>query len=193
MLDAHYEHINNLVQEIKSGNEGSVYDLLSFYQPLIKVSIRRCLSREPLLKPYQEDVESEITFILLDLVKSYNPDLSYSYYLSTRIDYAILARCRKCLLGQNNTGGGLESVNFSDMPIAWEPISPVDPFGRLEMIETIHEAMKTLNQKEREAIHLHFFQDLNQEESAKELDISQTTFSRRLNSALKKLKPLISN
>jgi RNA polymerase sigma factor (sigma-70 family) len=57
----------------------------------------------------------------------------------------------------------------------------------------IDEAMQELNEKQREAIDLYFFQELTQEEAAERLGIQQAAFSKRLDRALDKLRAILSD
>jgi RNA polymerase sigma factor (sigma-70 family) len=51
--------------------------------------------------------------------------------------------------------------------------------------------MSQLNEKQREAVELYFFQELTQEEAAFKLGIQQAAFSKRLDRALDKLRSIL--
>jgi len=55
----------------------------------------------------------------------------------------------------------------------------------------LKDAMLKLNDKQREAIDLYFFQEYTQEEAADLLNITQASFSRRIDRALESLKKLL--
>lgn len=192
VLDTHYQHINSLVAEAKSGNGDALAGLHTFYQPLIKASVKRCVSREPRLTHHREDLDGEIYGILSDLVRLYDPKLSYfSYYLSTRLDHAIMSRARKVFLRQNSAGHGIEEISFSDMSESWEPEGQSDPFGRMENDQAIHEALGHLKPGQRDAVQAYFFDDYTQAEAAGLLGITQASFCKRLQRALTRLKELL--
>ena len=66
-----------------------------------------------------------------------------------------------------------------------------DPFNRIDDIIVIESALKQLNDKQREAIQLYFFENMEQNEAAKELNITQSSFSKRLQRALVNLKEIL--
>jgi RNA polymerase sigma factor (sigma-70 family) len=55
----------------------------------------------------------------------------------------------------------------------------------------IRDAMFKLKDKQKEAIELYFFEEYTQEEAAHLLNITQASFSRRLERALESLKKLL--
>jgi len=92
MIDEHYIYINELVKKIKEDESSALFELFSFYKPLIFSAISRCLAKDKNLISYKEDLVHESIFVLQKLSKNYDPALSYfSYYLSTRIDHALLS------------------------------------------------------------------------------------------------------
>lgn len=180
MIDEHYVYINTLVDNIKAGESKYLHELFSFYKPLILSAIRRCCNKEKELYKHREDLNNESIFVLKMLVERYDKELSYfSYYLSTRIDHALLAHFKSFFLSK------FETKDFDDIP------NCVDPFDKLLNEIAIDSAMEKLNEKQREAVELYFFQELSQEEAAKELGITQASFSKRLDRALKSLREII--
>jgi RNA polymerase sigma factor (sigma-70 family) len=182
MIDEHYIYINELVKKIKEDESSALFELFSFYKPLIFSAISRCLAKDKNLISYKEDLVHESIFVLQKLSKNYDPALSYfSYYLSTRIDHALLSHFK----------------NVFDVKA--EPTEHIvihtyfDPFNRVNNEIVIDEAMQELNEKQREAIDLYFFQELTQEEAAERLGIQQAAFSKRLDRALDKLRAILSD
>jgi RNA polymerase sigma factor (sigma-70 family) len=175
-MNDNYEIINNLVNKAKKDDSKALFDLLDFYKPLIKASLSRCLSKERNLIPYKEDLQSEVIFVFKKIVESYDPDLSYfSYFLKTRLDFALLNHGRNVFLKSN------ENVDFT------EDITD-DPFNYLSENIDLKNGIDKLSEELRDVINCYFFEGMNQEESALKLNISQPTFSRRLNKALGLLK-----
>ncbi len=76
-----------------------------------------------------------------------------------------------------------ECTNFADF---------YDPFERIHDAIVIEEAISKLNTKQQEAVRLYFFEEMGQDEAAKELGITQASFSKRLARALDKLKEHLS-
>jgi RNA polymerase sigma factor (sigma-70 family) len=192
-VESHYKTINDLVIRVREGDGAALAELRQFYLPLLIAALRRCVTREPRIANFRDDIEGELLLILRDIVHQYDPALSYfSYYLSTRIDYAIMARARK-LLHQNSSGQGIEEIKFSEMPSSWEPVDQEDPFGRIEQELAVQAAIDQLSNAHREVIELYFFQDMTQETAAAQLGITQASFSRRMGRALAQLKKLLSD
>ena len=66
-----------------------------------------------------------------------------------------------------------------------------DPFNRLETKIVLDDAIDLLNEKQKEAIHLYFFENLDQNKAAERLGIKQAAFSKRLTRALENLKMIL--
>jgi len=208
MLDEHYKYINDLVSKIQSTPHAAysladdnielnlaLGELVSFYQPLIQASVRRCMSRECKLRNHAEDMQSEAVLVMLELVKQYDPTLSYfSYFVSTRIDQALLSRAKKLWLANNGT---IDEVPFSAMPRYWQEEAEnhcgqqSDPFGDIERRNVIQGAIAQLKDSHRDAIELYFFQEMTQEQAALYLGINQTSFCKRLQRAITSLRNLL--
>jgi RNA polymerase sigma factor (sigma-70 family) len=117
----------------------------------------------------------------MKLVELYEPDLSYfSYYLTTRIDRAII-NLIKCKFTH------LEEIDESSI----KELKSEDPFNKILDKILISQALETLNEKQKEAVTLYFFEEMNQNEAALYLGITQASFSRRLDRALQKLKEFL--
>ncbi len=180
MIDEHYIYINSLVDKIKSGENDSLHELFSFYKPLILSAIRRCCNKEKALYSHRDDLNNESIFVLKMLVEKYDNELSYfSYYLSTRIDHALLAHFKSIFLSK------FEERDFEDVH------SSYDPFDKILNEIMIGNALEKLNEKQREAVELYFFEELSQEEAARKIGITQASFSKRLDRALTTLKGII--
>lgn len=184
-----YEYINQLVTRVKAGDLGASEELCEFYQPLIRGAVTRLTRKYRQLIPYEEDLKADSYLLLIELVRGYDPDLSvFSYYLSTRVDYALLTHARRVYLDSSAGGRRTSEVSYEEMPDEWEPHATDDPFGKLIEMQALTEAIDMLNSKQREAVRLYFFEGLNQEESARACGISQSAFSKRLARALDSLK-----
>lgn len=180
MIDEHYVYINTLVDNIKAGENKYLHELFSFYKPLILSAIRRCCNKEKALYSHRDDLNNESLFVLKMLVERYDKDLSYfSYYLSTRIDHALLAHFKSIFLSK------FEERDFEDVH------SSYDPFDKILNEIMIGNALEKLNEKQREAVELYFFEELSQEEAARKIGITQASFSKRLDRALTTLKGII--
>ena len=84
----------------------------------------------------------------------------------------------------------LESNEIADLCDNQEDID-VDPFNRLETKIVLDDAIDMLNEKQKEAIKLYFFDNLDQKEAAERLGIRQAAFSKRLTRALENLKTIL--
>ena len=176
-----YQHIDELVIEAKNKNTSALKELFDFYKPLILSSIKRCITKEPKFADYKEDMFQESFFVLEKLVNDYDPDLTYfSYYISTRIDITLFRKCSH-LIEAN------EVVEFVEVH---EKID-TDFFNKLETKIVLDEAIDMLNEKQKEAINLYFFEDLDQAKAAERLGIKQAAFSKRLSRALENLKMIL--
>lgn len=182
MIDEHYIYINKLVDKIKAGENKYIHELFSFYKPLILSAIRRCCNKEKDLYKHREDLNNESLFVLKILVEKYNKELSYfSYYLSTRIDHALLAHFKGFFLSK------FETQEEIDVPCY------VDPFDKILNEIMISNALEKLNEKQREAVQLYFFEEMSQEDAARKIGITQASFSKRLDRALTTLRGIIEN
>ena len=81
-------------------------------------------------------------------------------------------------------------------PDKWEKYLKVstfrDPFERwCSSMNCKQHNVKKLNEKQREAIELYFFDGLDQEEASLKLNITQSSFSKRLQRGLSKMKELL--
>ena len=180
MIDEHYVYINSLVDNIKAGQNKHLHELFAFYKPLILSAIRRCCNKEKALYSHRDDLNNESLFVLKMLVEKYDKDLSYfSYYLSTRIDHALLAHFKATFLPK------IETRDYNEVHHSY------DPFDKIINEIVIGEALEKLNEKQKEAITFYFFEELTQEESALKAGITQASFSKRLDRALKTLKGII--
>jgi RNA polymerase sigma factor (sigma-70 family) len=66
-----------------------------------------------------------------------------------------------------------------------------DPFNKLETKIVLDDAIDMLNEKQKEAIQLYFFENLDQNKAAEILGIKQAAFSKRLARALENLKAIL--
>ena len=102
-----------------------------------------------------------------------------TYYLSTRIDHALLAHFKATFLPK------IETRDYNEVHHSY------DPFDKIINEIVIGEALEKLNEKQKEAITFYFFEELTQEEAALKSGITQASFSKRLDRALKTLKGII--
>lgn len=176
-----YTYINELVVKAKHNDGEALGELYEFYKPLFLCSIQRCLSKENRLIPYKEDIKSECYLVLKKLVDQYDSRLTYfSYFLSTRIDINLFrVSVEKFLDGNSESSENIqESASY-------------DPFNRVEITVSLNAALKKLNDKQQEAIKLYFFEQMEQDEAAEYLGITQGSFSKRLQRALVNLKEIL--
>lgn len=185
----HYGAINDLVAKAQQGEGEALVALADFYQPLVRASVKRVLGRDRRLVSRREDVFSDTLIVLSELVKRFDPELSYfSYYLSTRLDKALLSYCRHTYFGGPSNP---EEIVFSDLPDTWEPEDQDDPFNRIAEAYALRLAVDKLPDKQHEAIDLSFYQGLNQAEASVVLGISQGAYSKRLSRALIALRKIM--
>ena len=182
-----YEDIEKIIEQIKDNNLESLESLYEFYLPLIKNTVRKIIEINPKLTAYRDDLMSEPKLAILDLIKKYNPKLCYfSYFLSQHLFYVLLNRCKKNIYKIN-----VKEIAFDDMPIGWEPLDNSDPFGKIEVKNVLNYAINQLSVKQKEAIYWYFFQNKTQEEASAILNISQTSFSKRIKRSLEKIKNIL--
>ena len=115
------------------------------------------------------------------LVNDYDPDLTYfSYFISTRIDINLFRKCQHLI----------ESNEIIEICEKYEAVDN-DPFNTLETKIVLDDAIDMLNEKQKEAIQLYFFENLDQNKAAEILGIKQAAFSKRLARALENLKAIL--
>lgn len=176
-----YSQINKLVSLYKQGDKDTIFDLYEFYRPLLSASVKRCLSKDKKLISYKEDIVEDSFFVFQKLLDQYDESLSYfSYYLSTRIDINLFRYI---------------SDKYKPLESLEDHVSArhqnYDPFNSIDNAISIESAMTSLNAKQKEAIELYFFDGMEQSEAAKFLGITQSSFSKRLQRALLKLKEVL--
>jgi len=181
VYDDRYVYINELVAKVKQNDGEALGELYEFYKPLFLCSMQRCLNKEPRLIPFREDIKSECFLVLKKLVDQYDSRLTYfSYFLSTRLDINLLRTSVDKFLD-----GDSESSEFIQESASY------DPFNKVEIAISLNAAMEKLNPKQKEAINLYFFEQMEQEEAAEKLGITQGSFSKRLQRALISLREIL--
>lgn len=189
-MSSHFDLINNLVKNAQEGCNESLDELIEFYQPLIKASIRKCIYLEPHLVSHKEDVAAMANLEFIKLVKNYDIDRSFfSYYISNRLFQNLARSCKELTI--NTKDNEIETL-FSDMPFLWDP-ETTDPFGTLELRLIIMQALNQLKPTHKKCIEMIFFDQLNQEQASKKMNITQSAFSKRLNRAILNLKNILVN
>lgn len=176
-----YSDINDLVSKCQNGDNEALFKLFEYYKPLILASVSRCISKEPKLRSYRDDIFRESIFVLKKLIDQYDSSLAYfSYFLSTRIDINLFRH--------------VSSFAEVTVPINEDLFSEYeneDPFNKIDNVIALHWALDQLNEKQREAVELYFFKQLDQDEASELLGINQSAFSKRLSRALERLKELL--
>lgn len=180
-VNDNYLHINTLVGKCKNEDNEALFELFEFYKPLILSSVKRCINKEPKLSRHREDIFRESIFVLKKLIDQYDPSLTYfSYFLSTRIDINLF----RFVADKYQTFSYLNEETC-------ESEEYHDPFNQINNMISVHAALDKLNDKQREAIELYFFDGLDQEEASLKLNITQSSFSKRLQRGLSKMKELL--
>ena len=180
-MQDNYEQINKLVEACKNNDSEALFQLYEFYKPLLLSSVSRCIYKNPKLSRHRDDIFRESVFVLQKLVEQYDSTLTYfSYFLSTRIDINLF----RYVTDKYQT----EEYFIEDYCIQEDSY---DPFNKINSAISIHAALEKLNEKQREAIELYFFDGLDQEEAAIKLNITQSSFSKRLQRGLSNMKELL--
>ena len=181
VVSNNYQQINELVSAYKKGEKEAIFDLYEFYRPLLNASVQRCLIKDKKLVPYKEDIVEDCFFVFEKLLEQYDETLTYfSYFISTRIDINLFRYI-------SDKYKPLESIEDGQISNKYF----YDPFNTLDNVISIQSALEKLNTKQREAIDLYFFQGMEQIEAAIFLNITQSSFSKRLQRALLKLKEIL--
>ncbi len=189
MKTRHYEYIDELVARAKNGDDNALLLIIDFYQPLLRTSIKYCVSRYPSATCYIEDIEADLYLIMRELVRQYDAELSFfSYFLSTRIDFVLQTHVRKSYLDSSVGGRRPKEIFIEDMPENWKPLVVQDPVGKRIASADLSSALLKLEDKHRTAVQLYFFEGMNQEQAAGHLSITQSSFSKRLNRAIAQLR-----
>lgn len=180
-MSDNYKKINELIAQYKNGDIDVIFDLYEFYRPLLTASVKRCLIKDKKLATHKEDIVEDCFFVFEKLLNQYDESLSYfSYYLSTRIDINLFRYV-------TDKYKPLESLD--DNIVA--KFQNYDPFNTIDNVISIQSALVKLNIKQREAVELYFFDGMEQSEAAEFLGITQSSFSKRLQRALLKLKEIL--
>ena len=176
-----YAQIHKLVLSHKNGDKEAIFDLYEYYRPLLLASVKRCLLKDKNLIPYKEDIVEDCFFVFEKLIDQYDEKLTYlSYFLSTRIDINLFRYA-------SEKYKPLQSIEDDQISNKYF----YDPFNTIDNVISLQSALEKLNEKQKEAIELYFFQGMEQIEAAQFLNITQSSFSKRLQRALAKLKEIL--
>jgi RNA polymerase sigma factor (sigma-70 family) len=176
-----YEKINKLIHSYKNGDQEVIFDLYEYYRPLLLASVKRCLIKDKKLIPYKEDIVEDCFLVFEKLLEQYDENLTYfSYFLSTRIDINLF----RYVSDKYKPIEFIEDDHISNNCF-------YDPFNTIDNIISIQSALEKLNSKQKEAIDLYFFQGMEQIEASMYLNITQSSFSKRLQRGLAKLKEIL--
>ena len=180
-MSNNYQQINKLISTYKNGDKEAIFDLYEFYRPLLNASVQRCLIKDKNLVPYKEDIVEDCFFVFEKLLDQYDETLTYfSYFISTRIDINLFRYV-------SDKYKPLELIENDQVSNKYF----YDPFNTIDNVISIQSALDKLNPKQKEAVDLYFFQGMEQIEAASFLNITQSSFSKRLNRALVNLKEIL--
>ena len=177
MFQNDYIHIDSLVNKVKDNNTDALWELFDFYQPIIRSCVSKVNKKYKTIQ--KEDLISECAFILKDLCNKYDQDKSYfSYYFNTRLQPYLIAKIKSKYLEKNTV------ISLSTI----EEYEHLDQIEILEESTILDEAIKGLPDNLKQIIDLFYFKNLTQSECAVILNISQPAFSKKLKTALAKIK-----
>lgn len=184
MFESNYKYINDLVDKVKAGDMAALYHICDYYQPLIKASIARVIRKDSRFTSYKEDLYTEVFLIFKYFCEQFDSNLSYfSYFVSTRIDAYLINKVKQlCGVSDKVTLQTLDEIHSES------PSSIYDPFNKFYDNKIIETCVNELPQDLQIVIDYYYYQNLNQQQCAELLDMSQPTFCRRLKKALKILK-----
>lgn len=189
MKSSHYQYIDDLVARVQARDEEALSELIGFYRPMLRTAVKYCVNRYPALAPYEEDIWSDLFLIVRELVHKYDRQQSFfSWYLSTRLEFALQTHARQTYLDSGCGGRRVKEVSLDEMPSEWEPCVGEDPIGRMLDAADLSYAMSKLSDGQRAVINLYFFEGLTQTQAAEALKIKQPAFSKRLTKALATLR-----
>jgi len=191
MSDNHFDLIDNLVSRAQNSDENAMEELLEFYKPIIKASVRKCIYSDQNLIKFKDDLNSMANLEFIKLVNSYDVSRSFfSYYISNRL-FPNLYKSAKELSYKNEFDQTYE-ILFSEMPLLWDP-ETTEPFGQIELQIIMLQAIKMLEPKFQSCIKLIYYEQLNQEEACSVLGITQSALSKRLKKSILELKKILLN
>lgn len=177
-MQNNYEHISNLLNNIKDDNKESLWELFDFYKPAIMSCIRKISKSYPTLDP--NDLYSESVLIFKLLCSKYEPEKSnFSYYLNTRLHPYLIAKIKS---------NYLEDIQTTQLNEAECHAKQENAFEIIDIHYDIEMAMSKLTPKQRDIINDFYFNDINQVEIAKKHNMSQPAVSAQINKILKFLK-----
>lgn len=189
MKSRHYQYIDDLVAKIQNGNDEALMELIGFYRPMLRTAVKYCITRYPGLSTYEEDIWSDLYLIIRELVHKYDRQQSFfSWYLSTRLEFALQTHARQTYLDAGAGGRRVREVSIDDMPSDWEPCVGEDPVGKMLDAAALSNAMSRLSPEHLAVVNLYFFEDMTQEQASAALGIKQPAFSKRLTKALSILR-----
>lgn len=159
--------------------------LINKYKGFIIASINRYCN----LQDFYEDLYQEGCIILLQCIKTFNPDItSFDAYLSSSLKYHFINTFHY-LVDNNHISidyNNIDKYLYSDYDIE-------DDYIKKETIGEIFTAILELSEKEIQILHMTYRQDLTTKEICEKLNITpKTVYNTRCN-ALKKLREILRN
>jgi len=199
-----WEEIDKLVVRAKNDDKDAIYELWCTYRPLVSKIVVKCC-RLGDFDDIREDLLNDAYIMFVECVNEYNSEKSYfSYYINLIFKFKVLnvveSKYRQPIIDRKfnvNVDSSVNSVichknntTSRTMLISDDP-SPHDILIDKEMHSRLKVALTKLTSRQLQAIRLYYYVGYNQEESAKILKISQPAFSKRLASAVVKLRRIL--
>ena len=170
--------LKNTIIKALEGNEDEINNLLRYYSPLIKATVRKIYA---MVKKYmsEDDLFQEADILFIELLRNYDPSLSnFGYYIKLNFFRNLLSRTK--------TNNNIITSEISDTIMDLS-----NPFDRINFSYDLENAMKKIPEKQRLAIKLYYFKEMPQEDCAIFMSIGQSAFSKLLDRASKNLKKLL--
>ena len=177
MLNDDYNQINLLVEKAKLNDEKALWDLFDFYTPIVNSTITKVHNKFKFVE--KDDLFTECALIFKDLCEKYDKDKSYfTYYIETRMQPYLISKVKSKYIQKIST---VSFEDYHELEYYEEPFKLEDHSELIEQIDKMPKDMKHV-------IDLFYFKNLNQNECATIMNISQPAFNKKLKRAIDYLK-----
>lgn len=177
MSNNDYAYIDSLVEKVQNNDLDAFWELFSFYEPIIVSCVKSVHSKYNTID--SDDIYSESIFVFKDLCLKYNKNRSYfSYFIGTRIQPYLITRIKTKYLNK------FHQISLDDV----NNVEPLVYLGDYEDFIVLRDALDKLNDEQKLAIQLLYFERMTQKECAKILKISQPAFNKKIKKILGILK-----
>ena len=173
--------MNELVRAARSGSQRAVSELIDRLSPIRKSLINQYSGLD------SDDLDQELTLVLLDCINSYDEDMAaFSYYVKMMSYYYCLDKAKSQVVLSLDIPAGDEKSSLVELLVSDENTEK----SALELRDRdlINQIIKVLSTTERRVLYLLYYKGLNLSEIGGYMGYSTTHAGRIRDKALRSLR-----